>query len=310
MPEGIRPFLAMFVSLMCFGLLASIVRGLTIRRNLQAPHIVLYSLPFSLAALLLGIVLEDRQHSIAGLFTGSRLPVLTIGILSPFSYFLFFSGAFEALGKRSYEAYSINALWPILAVIFSIIVTGEKVEIARWLVLGLGFIGALWIITEGEPARLASLHSNWTQGDLLALFAACTFGLYTALLGTQTIKSSADNLGWTTAVLGFQLVSFVCALGYFLISRQPWVIPDRAELGLVMGAGALSFGLAYPLFFFARSRLDLVTFAVFQNFLPFLALLLLALFFPRERAPGAYWVGVAIVAAANLLNVFFGLPRG
>ena len=50
--------------------------------------------------------------------------------------------------------------------------------------------------------------------------------------------------------------------------------------------------------------MDLVTFAVFQNFLPFLALGLLALFFPKERAPYAYWIGVAIVVAASILNVF------
>jgi drug/metabolite transporter (DMT)-like permease len=322
--------LAMCLSLIFFGSLAVLVRGLTLRQNLQAPHIVLYSLPFSLAALLLGIFLEGKKpSSIAGLFARPHLPMLFImGVLSPFSYFLFFSYAFEALGKRSYEAYSINALWPIVAIFLSSaspslrrlprffqskhpsgwtgVDTSEQTprrsSFSRYLALGLGLIGALWIITEGDPTKFGSL-SYWNYGDWLALGAACIFGLYTALLGIPPIQSLAENLGWTTTVFGFQLVSFICALGYFLISRESWVVPDRTELWLVISAGALSFGFAYPLFFFARSRVELVTFAVFQNFLPLLALCLLAKFFPKETAPSAYWVGAAIVVVANLLNV-------
>jgi drug/metabolite transporter (DMT)-like permease len=299
------PYLALFGTLVLFSILTSILYGLIGGGRLRSAHIVAYALPFSIVSLLVGALASGQRSALSRLFERANLLTLAgMGLLSPFLYFLLVTAAFTRLGEvgRTDEAYVLNATWPVLMVLFSVLIADEKLTARTGVALAMGFCGILYILTGGNFTQVRL--SDW-RGDLTALVAASVFGLYSALLRTPGLKRLFNDMGSTVAVLGFQTFSFTYALIYLLATTllgitRP-VIPSWFELGLLAMAGGGSFGFAYVFYYYARSSLNAATVAGFMFFLPFLALLFLRIF-SGDWAIEAYWIGLFVIGAAALLQ--------
>jgi drug/metabolite transporter (DMT)-like permease len=112
---------------------------------------------------------------------------------------------------------------PILAVLLSVLLLGEALTLRKILSLGLGFAGALIILS---PA------GSLDPGILLALAAGCAFAFY--LVATrQAARESA----------AIETLAFQCAVGTALLTPQAvatWAVPAASDLPLFAALGLIS----------------------------------------------------------------------
>ena len=69
---------------------------------------------------------------------------------------------------------------PALAGIYAALFIGERLGRKRLLALGMGLVGALWVIFRGDLDLLLSL--SWNRGDSIFFFGCLAMGLYTPLV--------------------------------------------------------------------------------------------------------------------------------
>jgi len=93
----------------------------------------------------------------------------------------FFWGMFEALLTTSaLNTATIFTLTPLIAAGVSAVILKERLKGRSIIALGLGLIGALWVIFRGDLDRLMALDLN--QGDGLFLAATVSMGIYGPLV--------------------------------------------------------------------------------------------------------------------------------
>jgi len=162
------------------------------------------------------------------------LPVWLIGVCGLFGYHFFY---FTALRNApEVEASLINYLWPLLIVLGSALMPGERL---RWFHIAgalLGFAGTIIIVTGNGGF---SLSGQYTFGYLMALGGAFAWAGYSLL-------SRRVSAVPTSIVAAFCLVtallSFVC---HFLFG-EPTIWPqDTRQWLAVAGLGLFPAGLAF-----------------------------------------------------------------
>lgn len=191
---------------------------------------------------------------IAGLILGARRKawrawrqpwrVWALGVGGLFGYHLLYVLALRA--APVVEASLIAYLWPLLIVLLSARVTGERLRAHHVAGAGLGLAGAALIVTGGQGIALSAEHA---AGYALALAAAFTWAGYSVL--SRRVASVP-----TDAVTGFCLASaLLAALAHLALEETSR--PDGAEwLALaVLGLGPL--GLAFHLWDRGMKRGDM-----------------------------------------------------
>lgn len=160
-------------------------------------------------------------------------PVWLLGVGGLFGYHaLYFASLRNA---PPVEAGLINYFWPLLIVLFSAMLPGERL---RWYhVAGalLALAGAALIVTGGQGF---TFKSEYTLGYLCALGGALTWATY-SVLSRRVSQVPSD------AITGFCLVTAVlAALCHLLLEQTVW--PDSLwEWGAILALGLGPVGLAF-----------------------------------------------------------------
>lgn len=95
-----------------------------------------------------------------------------------------------------------NALNPAAIVVLAVLLGHERAGWRTWAGVGVGLLGVLVVLTEGDLGRLLALHFN--VGDLVMLAAVVTWGVYTVLgrrVALPPLTSTALQVGLATALL-------------------------------------------------------------------------------------------------------------
>ncbi len=133
---------------------------------------VMMCLRFALAAALFAPIVAWRE-GLSWPSGRAMLRYLTLGALLAF----FFWCMFEALRYTSaLNTSTLFTIIPGLSALFGAVLIGERLGWHRLAALGLGMVGAVWIIFRGDPERLLSLQV--TIGDGIFLAGCFGFGLY------------------------------------------------------------------------------------------------------------------------------------
>ncbi|HEY8595801.1 MAG TPA: DMT family transporter [Devosiaceae bacterium] len=194
--------------------------------------------PFQLAAMTfavggsIGLVPMLRRPQ---MFRQLRQPwqVWLLGVGGLFGYHFFY---FTALRNAPpVEAGLVAYLWPLLIVIFSALLPGEKLKPHHLLGALLGLLGAGLIVTAGQGV---SFRAEYGIGYGAALVCALTWSGYSVL----SRRFSAIP---TAAVTGFCLVTAVlAAICHVLLEQTVWPATPlqwAATLGLGLGPVGLAF---------------------------------------------------------------------
>ena len=153
----------------------------------------------------------------------------------------------------------LNALIPLLTVLLSLWLLRDTPTLGVATGSVLSFAGLLWLVGEGQPARL--LAQGISQGDLLMMLSVFTYALYGVLLKRWSLPFS----GWL--MLYLQMSAALLWLLPDFLRSDSWAL-TADNLPLVLYA-ALPASLLGTLFWLQGVRhLGANRTAIFMNLLP------------------------------------------
>ena len=153
----------------------------------------------------------------------------------------------------------LNALIPLLTVLLSLWLLRDTPTLGIATGSVLSFAGLLWLVSEGQPARL--LAQGISQGDLLMMLSVFTYALYGVLLKRWSLPFS----GWM--MLYLQMSAALLWLLPDFLRSESWAL-TADNLPLVLYA-ALPASLLGTLFWLHGVRhLGANRTAIFMNLLP------------------------------------------
>ena len=192
-------------------------------------------------------------------------------------------------------------LEPVAIVLFSRILLGERMGGPRALGLGLGFAGALLVVTEGATAGPSLLRGEHLAGNVLLALSGFLWGLYTPLMKPLAVRHPPVALAFGATVFGLLLLAPAA-----LLESDRWRAgPDLGE-ALLWTAALGIFSSFLGIVFWTAALKDLPANAVAPTVLlqPLVGVAWGVLFLD-ERLTTQAGVGAVLVAA----GVVVGLAR-
>ncbi len=258
------------------------------------PPFLLAAMAFAIATTLIALKwLIRRENIIAHL----RQPpgAWILGVTGLFGYHFFY---FMALRKApAVEAGLIAYMWPLLIVLFSALLPGQRL---RWWHIGgalSGFAGAAILVTGSTTG--ASFESEHLLGYTMALACALTWSIY-SVANRRFSQVPTDTVGGFCGVTA--LLAAVCHLAF-----EETVLPASTGQWLaVLGLGLLPVGAAFFAWDYGTKHGNIQALGGFSYTAPLISTLLLI----AAGKGDASWsvaaaclliIGGAVIASKDLL---------
>lgn len=168
------------------------------------------------------------------IYTGKDFAIMAAtGTLGTFLYNLLLNLGIENM--QASQAFIINYLWPMMAVVFGCILLKEKFTLQKMIAVVLSFLGVVIVTSNGSLLQLAP--GNLT-GAACCVFAAVFYGLFTVL----NKKTRYDSY---FAMMIFHFMSFILPVVFMAITGEslitdPSQLPGLAWIGICTGAIAFT----------------------------------------------------------------------
>lgn len=257
--------------------------------------------PFLLAALSFGIAttlilvkwIVRRENIIAHL----RQPIgaWALGVCGLFGYHFFY---FMALRNAPpVEAGLIAYMWPLLIVLFSALLPGERLR--WWHVVGAitGFVGAALLVTGGNG--LSGFKSQFAYGYGMAVACALTWSIY-SVTNRRFTNVPTDTVGGFCAVTA--LLAGICHVAF----EQPQWPETGMQWMAIVGLGLLPVGAAFFAWDYGTKHGNIQALGAFSYAAPLISTLVLIAF---GQATASWFVaaacllivGGAVIASKDLI---------
>ncbi|MDA0341160.1 MAG: EamA family transporter [Proteobacteria bacterium] len=263
------------------------------------PPFQMVAITFAIAfALALGKWIIRRENP----FGHARQPlkIWGFGVGGLFGYHAFYFLALK--NAPAVEASLIAYLWPLLIVLFSALLPGERL---RWFHLAgtlAGLAGTVLLVTDGGAV---SFKAEYQTGYLAAIACALTWSSY-SVLSRRFGDVPTDTVGWfcgATAVLG--------GIASAVFETPVWPVDPVIWLGVVLlGLGPV--GAAFFVWDIGVKRGNIKVLGAFSYAAPLLSTLLLISFGDSLATPVVWLACLAIVGGAVLAakDMLFGRTPG
>jgi len=183
----------------------------------------------------------------------------TVGVGGLFFYHVTYFAAMSLAPPM--EVSLIAYLWPLLIVVLSALLPGERLKVHHVFGVVLGFAGAALVISKGN---FGEIGQNLTLGHGLAFLCALIWGLY-SVLSRKLAQVPTD------AVAGFCLATGVLAFIAHAAS-EPTVWPDGTGQWLaILMLGVFPVGLAFFTWDFGVKRGDIMVLGAASYLSPMLS---------------------------------------
>lgn len=189
--------------------------GAFIAGKLSVPFIPAFTLTFlrfSIATIILYVIVRYKDKSNYKLTTKDIPIFLFTGIVGMFGYHVFFFTALKY--TTAINSSLIGATNPIITTILCIIFLKDKITFKRAIGIFLSFLGVFLTITNANLATIHNLALN--KGDLLMLVAVCMWAAY-------SVFSKKVMHKFSPLILTFYSFLFCTVfLIPFVIYERPW----------------------------------------------------------------------------------------
>jgi drug/metabolite transporter (DMT)-like permease len=292
-PERLRATLIGFIAVLLWATLALFTTATG-----AVPPFQLLSLTFGIAfaVSLLRWVWRARRNAAAfrRLFR-QPWPVWLLGIGGLFGYHALY---FTALDHAPpVEASLIAYLWPLLLVLMSALLPGERLHWTHLIGGGLGLVGAMVLVVQKGGGDV-SFEPQYVIGYLAALGCAFTWSAYSVLSRRfgQTPTELVGAFCGATAVLG--------AIAHSLTEQTVWPA-DGWEWAAILALGLGPVGLAFFVWDYGVKRGDIKALGACSYASPLLSTILLILAGKAEATASVILaclliVGGAVIASRDL----------
>jgi drug/metabolite transporter (DMT)-like permease len=248
----------------------------------KVPPFQLTAMAFTISGLA-GLVVLARQGRLKELRQPPPAWLLGVGGLFGFHFFYF-----TALRHAPpVEASLISYLWPLLIVLFSAMLPGERLRWFHLLGALLGLAGTALVVTRGHGL---AIDAAYAKGYLSALADAVIWAAYSVLSRRLAHVPTGAVAGFCLATAALSAVAHV-----FL---EPTVWPAGAgEWLAVLGLGAMPVGAAFYVWDYGVKHGDIQVLGASAYAAPLLSTLILIL----AGYAGASWgvIGAAILIAGG-----------
>jgi drug/metabolite transporter (DMT)-like permease len=233
-----------------------------------------------------------RPGSLKAMRQPPRVWLLGIGGLFGYHFAYFFA----LRSAPPVEAGLINYLWPLLIVVFSTFLPGERLKWQHLLGCALALAGAVLVVTRG---RGLTLDAQYLPGYLAALIAALVWSTY-SVLSRRFAQVPSE------AITGFCLVTALLATICHLLLEQTVWPTDPWQWAAVIGLGLGPVGLAFYVWDIGVKQGDIQVLGATSYSAPLLSTLVLILtgyaqYTPLILVACLLITAGAIVAAKDLL---------
>ncbi len=251
----------------------------------------------SAAVLLMYLGATDRLRLLRTLTRGDYLWSAGLGFLNPFLYYTVLFQAYSRLLAQ--EAQPINFVWPLVLVLLSIPLLGQRIRAASIFAILVSFAGVFIIAVRPErPADLLAFRFSNGPGVLLALGSTVVW----ALFWIYNTKDRCDEAVRLFLNFLFAAVYIVIVL---ILLRTP---PAYHWQGVLGGAyiGLFEMGITFLVWLKALKSARTTAHVVNLIYLvPFLSLLVIALVLGETIRPSTV-VGLFFIIAGIVLQKAWG----
>ncbi|GAB1371006.1 DMT family transporter [Candidatus Kapaibacterium sp.] len=258
--------IAIFFQQLIASLTHIIAKGVT---NDVSPVMVLFFRAF-IASMVYFIYLLFRKSGFKKIENKDWWLIFVLGLLNiPINQFFFLVGVSFTTAPNVSLAY---ALTPIFVFIVAAIFYKEKVNTKKIMGIILAVGGAVVLLSE----KGFSFTSDSLKGDILALLASLSWGLYTIIGRDFSRKYGAIYSTFLSMAAGFILY-----IPVFLSFEHEYNVSEItfANWLQILYLGAITSGLGYALWFYALKKIEASKLSVFNNFQPALTAILAFLIF-------------------------------
>jgi drug/metabolite transporter (DMT)-like permease len=293
-PERLRATLIGFVAVLLWATLALFTTATG-----QVPPFQLLSLTFGIAfavSLLRWLWLARRDPAGFRRIFRQPWPVWLLGIVGLFGYHALY---FTALDHApAIEASLIAFLWPLLIVLLSALLPGERLHWTHLLGAAIGLLGAVMLVLQKADGAIA-FEARYIVGYMAALGCAFTWSIY-SVMSRRFGQAPTDLVGafcGATALLG--IVTHL-AVG------EPTIWPvDHWEWAAIIALGLGPVGLAFFVWDYGVKRGDIKALGACSYASPLLSTVLLILAGKAEPTATVIVaclliIGGAVIAARDL----------
>lgn len=221
--------------------------------------------------------------------------VWALGVGGLFGYHFFYFLALRL--APPIEASLLNYLWPLLIVLFSALLPGERLRLNHAAGAGAGLAGTVLLVTGGSGV---SLSMTALPGYAAAVVAAVLWAGYSVL------SRRFGNVP-TEAVGGFCLATAFLALGCHL-AFETTLRPEGWEWGAVLGLGLGPAGAAFFVWDHGVKHGDIRSLGALSYLTPLLSTALLIVS-GRATAGWPVWVACTLIVGGAVLASWDMLRR-
>jgi drug/metabolite transporter (DMT)-like permease len=288
-PERLRATLVGFIAVLLWATLALFTTATG-----QVPPFQLLCLTFGIAfavSLLRWLWLARRNLPAFRCIFRQPWPVWLLGIGGLFGYHALY---FTALRYAPpVEASLIAYLWPLLIVLMSALLPGERLHWTHLLGGGIGLAGAVLLVLQ-KAGGAVSFDAQYVAGYLAALGCAFTWSTY-SVMSRRFGQASTDLVGafcGATAVLGAAVHA---------LTGEPTIWPaDGWEWSAVAALGIGPVGLAFFVWDYGVKRGDIKALGAGSYASPLLSTILLILA-GKAEATAAVLVACLLIVGGALI---------
>ncbi|RAU19250.1 EamA family transporter [Nitrincola tibetensis] len=268
------------VSILLWGTLALLTR----MTGGVIPEFQLMSMTFGIAFLLMLARWRWRKQS-GVVFIRQPLAAWGLGVAGLFGYhFVYFKAMTLA---PAVEVSLLAYLWPLLIVLFSALLPGEKIRKTHLLGAILALLGC-WILV-GQNA--SGFQSQYVQGYLLALLCALIWSSYSVL--SRLVKSvPTDAVGWFCAVTS--VLALICHL---IWEETVWPQTLVQWVGVV-GLGLGPVGIAFFTWDYGVKHGNIQLLGTLAYSAPLISVVLLLMAGEAEPSSAILYASLAIVGGS------------
>lgn len=184
------------------------------------------------------------------------------------------------------ETYSLVFMMPLFITIMSIFILKERVNIVRWSMLALGFVGVMLVVRPG----FRELEFGHLTALLCAIFGASTTTILRIIAPTEKRVSL------------IALPAIYVLVVNAVLMAPTFVMPTLPQFGLLAASGSLV-GMGHILLIAATRNAPASQVAPIQ-YVQIIWAIGLGAFFFREYPDLLAYIGLAVVVLSGLVNVF------
>ena len=204
-------------------------------------------------------------------------------------------------GLRSTEAINallLNAAMPVIIIAMSWVAFRDTVTRRQIAGIAISLVGAVVLVSRGEPATLAALRFN--TGDLWVLGALLVWGTYSILLKRRPPDIDGRSLLFYMSVIAVILLAPAYAVETAAGRPVVFNLPTLAAIGYTAVFASVAGMLCYNA---AIARIGPNTTAFFLHLMPVFGSAL-AIIFLREKLHPYHLAGFGVVLTGILLSTY------